>query len=314
MQPKFRPKKIIAKQPKKRNSLKSKGPDQAGTPRNLKKTASPNSDRVKFKSKTTKVLDVEFSFEEGSSVDSLNFKKETTNLRKKVLVSLRTFKNATQDYINQNKVLDQKLETFEIDIEQVKTEVSEILMETKFEVDKKNLEISNKLGHVTTKFAVNKEISKNSHGDYFNTPEKELDSIKTRHHILNTYQNFNKIAGINELSSIKKISDIETITDKLIYISDSNIVPSIDESLIKLEYSTDKYRNKIILKAKVQELKEEISNLRLKIEWNEEHLKDVYVDNSEYKDTVLKLNENANKEVLLDATDNKTICGSCMIY
>lgn len=135
MQGKPKPKKISTKIAKRRTSNKAKSPGIAleSTPRSGKTLNSPLSAKVARKIKKAKTgaeSKIETSSDEDDSIDSINFKKQTIDVKAEVLKSLQLFKAASQEYIDQNKILEKEVDDFEMEFEQVRTEVSEIVNES----------------------------------------------------------------------------------------------------------------------------------------------------------------------------------------
>ena len=110
-----------------------------------------NSSRKRVIKSNTITLHNSLSSEEEDSIDSINFIKQTSDVKTDILKSLQLFKSANQEYINQNQALEKEVENIEAEFEQVKTEVSEILFESTksktelFEIRKKIQETPDKI-------------------------------------------------------------------------------------------------------------------------------------------------------------------------
>ena len=136
MQSKPKPKKIITKVIKRKPSIKGKTPavqEPDNSPRTSKIPHSPSSAKIcrsLKKAKTSHIPKAESSSDEDDSFDSINFKIQTAEVKTQIIKSLQLFKLASQEYITQNTLLEKEVENFEVEFDQVKTEVSEILMES----------------------------------------------------------------------------------------------------------------------------------------------------------------------------------------
>lgn len=148
MQSKPKGKKTGVRALSKRVSVKTKDCDSVPKGPKTPSSASSISKSIRKlgKSKTGAPSKTENSDEENDSIDSIHFKEETENVKSQVLESLKIFKIAAGEYIMQNTALEKEVENFEVEFEQVKTEVSEILMESSkskldlLEIKKKILE------------------------------------------------------------------------------------------------------------------------------------------------------------------------------
>ena len=143
MQPKAVPKKSGAKIVKKKTSIKPKGEDSSKAVKQSNSNVSlSKSSRKIIKSKTGAPPKIDRS-SSSDSLDSSEFQRETRDIKFQILESLQLFKATTQEYLDQNGVLEQEVDQFESEFRQVRTEVSEILMESSkskqdlFEIRKK---------------------------------------------------------------------------------------------------------------------------------------------------------------------------------
>ena len=115
---------------KKRNSVLDKEISSKST-----KQSSPSSNTPTNKNKSKIVHDkgskansIDSSMD--SSLNSSQIVKETCNMKEKIQDSLKVFKNVNKEYISQNLVLLNEVDTFEENFTNVKNEISEILIES----------------------------------------------------------------------------------------------------------------------------------------------------------------------------------------